>query len=307
MNPLAAPVAGVLAGSLFLAGMTIGAAVWRLIGRLTGGVWPDSNRLDGFARLAPSPVLMAVVAAAVRHLWIAPSLGPAAAWREALPTGLRLAAIAAAWLWIAWLSNRRPSQALSAAALLLFGLSVSVAAFDMVLSLEPGWVSSAEGMALAVRMLGAAGAGALLLGARPKDPAATRDRRDLAGLFAATLLATAYLSLMSYLIPWYGDLPDNTAWIRLRDGLGWRLLIAASLGAGALLPLPLLALSRRWGDGALRTAAVLALLGFLGQTVWLSAPSLGWIAALVAVATAVGGSLLGAWALIGTGRAAHAV
>ena len=298
MSPLVSLLVGLFAIFLFLSGAAVGAAVLGLIGRLTGGAWREAPGLLRLRALVPLALIPALLCRAALSFVLPAASGPAALYLSPPLLIARLVLAGAVWIWI----GRPGSSKLSAAiALAAHGLVVSVMAVDLITSLEPGWLSTAEGTALAVRQLGTALAAALLLGVAKGDD---RVRRDLTGLLVATLLGTLYLNLMSYLVPWYGDLADKTGWIRLRDGMGWRLLIGAALGGGGLLPLALIGAGERFGPLALRIAAGLALLGFLGQTIWLVAPGFGGLAMMVTAVLALIGAGL---ALVGpVGRLAHA-
>ena len=44
---------------------------------------------------------------------------------------------------------------------------------------------------------------------------------DLGALLIATLLGVVYLEFMTFVVAWYGDLPEKAAWFLKRAGLGW--------------------------------------------------------------------------------------
>ncbi len=274
MSPLADIAAGVLAASLFIGGAGLGAAVLRLIGVLVGGSWSGAPLLERLASFAPLLLILAFAARAALTLVMSGAGYDGAGWIV-----MRLAVVCVLWVGLAWMATGRPSKLASALALTAFGISLPLMGYDLIDSLEPGWVSSGEAYAVGVRMMGAALAATLLLA-----PPEGKDRRDLQGLLAATLLATLYLNLMSYLVPWYGDLPDKIGWIVLRRAWPWAALIWTALGLGALLPLPLMALQRRLGHTAAKAAAALALTGFFAQTLWLVTPPFGPLGALAALA-----------------------
>ena len=126
---------------------------------------------------------------------------------------------------------------------------------------------------MGVHQLMAAAAATLAMG---HGQLGKKAEADLSGLLVATLLADVYFNLMVYLVAWYGDLPAQTVWHRLREGPGWSALITAALLVGDAAPLLVLALARRWiGQWTAPVAGALALTGLWLQTVWANAPQLG--------------------------------
>ena len=118
--------------------------------------------------------------------------------------------------------------------------------------------------------------GARFRGARRPEAQAIRATADLGGLIIATLLGTVYIVLMSYIVIWYGNLPEKAAWYLRRGarrlGLGrspppWQL--ARSCPFALLLNAELSAeparAARRRRPGPLRR--------YLLHVVWLLAPA----------------------------------
>lgn len=104
--------------------------------------------------------------------------------------------------------------------LILLALTVTFAAIDSTLSLEPQFKSSDYGMivstegvlfALALAILGA-------LLTLPTDPPA---REDLGKLVLALTIFWAYLDFMQLLIVWNSDLPEEARWYVHRIEHGW--------------------------------------------------------------------------------------
>jgi hypothetical protein len=121
----------------------------------------------------------------------------------------------------------RRLQSLSGPGLVIYGLTVTYASVDWIMSLEPTWFSTIYGMIIMVTQALAAMAvvtvTVALLGDRkplPKilTPLLFNDFGNL--LFTFTML-WAYLSFSQYLIIWSGNLPDETQWYRSRASGGW--------------------------------------------------------------------------------------
>src|SRR5260370_21350700 len=156
----------------------------------------------------------------------------------------------------------RRMQKLSAAGLLGYGLTITFASFDWLMSLEPHWYSTIYG----VLILGGQGLSALAfliimlawLSARPP-----LDRivvpahfHDLGNLMLAFVMLWAYFSFSQYLIIWSGNLPEEIAWYLHRLHTGWRVI-----GAGLMIfhfAVPFVVLLSRTVKKHGRTLAVVA-------------------------------------------------
>lgn len=135
---------------------------------------------------------------------------------------------------IVWWCLTRPAwflrQGRAAAALLLHTVVTSLAAVDLLMSLVPGWYSTAFGLVtISVQALSGAALGVLL---SHGDPGArTRTgvdetvpvSRDLGNLLLMWVMSWAYLAFMQFLIIWAENLPREVAWYvpRLRTGWFW--------------------------------------------------------------------------------------
>lgn len=170
-------------------------------------------------------------------------------------------------------------RALSAGCLVLYAFSVSFAAMDWQMSLEPLWYSTIYGMIFGVSQLLAAWAFALLafvwVGARGAARAASpKAMRDLGNILMTFVIVWAYLSFMQYLIVWSGNLPEEVVWAKHRVEHGWQwialLLVAFQFGAPFLL---LLFRSVKTRPRALAAVAALVLAINAFDRYWQSMPS----------------------------------
>jgi hypothetical protein len=119
-------------------------------------------------------------------------------------------------------------QRLSAAGLVTYGLTITFASFDWLMSLEPHWFSTMYG----VLILGGQGLSALafliavlvwLSGRPPLDRViAPAHFHDLGNLMLAFVMLWAYFAFSQYLIIWSGNLPEEIAWYLHRLQTGWR-------------------------------------------------------------------------------------
>jgi hypothetical protein len=118
-------------------------------------------------------------------------------------------------------------EALSAPGLILYGLTVTFAAIDWVMSLEPHWFSTIYGMMFMVSQALAAMAfviviARLLADLPPLSEAiAPAQFNDLGNLLLAFVMLWAYLSFSQFLLIWSGNLQSEIPWYASRASGGW--------------------------------------------------------------------------------------
>jgi hypothetical protein len=284
---LAACLVGVLSGPphrfflsylfsyLFWIGIPLGCAAVLMLQHLTGGGWGLVIRrlLESGTRMLPLMALLFVpLLFGLDRLypWThdphARGEGEAPFRAFYLTTGffvLRAALYFAAWIVLGILLNRwsveedrapRPELArrfrlLSAGGLVVYGLTVSFAAVDWVMSLSPEWRSSIIGM-LFIAGQGVSGLGfvialaALLSGEEPIKGAATPERfQDLGNLLLAFVMVWAYCAFSQFLIIWSADIKDEVSYYLYRGEGGWQWMALLLFLLHFLIPF-LLLLSR---------------------------------------------------------------
>jgi hypothetical protein len=278
-------LAGYLALWWFVAGALLGglANVW--LHQLTGGAWGETIRppLLRAARWLPLVCLLFLPVLAGMHLlypWAgAEALDPDTPFRRwwLAPGFFAVRSVACLLLWsvLAWIETRARGRSAgrAAACLLLYGLSVSLAAFDWIMSLQPAWYSSVFGwLAATGQMLTGLALAVVLI-----DRDAARARLpDLGNLLMMYVLTWAYLAYVQFLIIWAADLPREIAWYLRRDTPAWHAVAWALLALHGAGPLVIL-LSRR-AKGAPRLLGLLAavlLAAHLLDCWWLVLPSIG--------------------------------
>ncbi|MBI3400852.1 MAG: hypothetical protein HY048_05475 [Acidobacteria bacterium] len=173
----------------------------------------------------------------------------------------------------------RRMQKLSAAGLLGYGLTITFASFDWLMSLEPHWFSTIYG----VLIMGGQALSALavlivvlvwLSRRAPLDKIVVAAHfHDLGNLMLAFIMLWAYFSFSQYLIIWSGNLPTEIAWYLHRLQTGWR-----AVGVTLILfhfVVPFLLLLSRAMKREPRTIVVVAggiLVARLVDLFWLIAP-----------------------------------
>jgi len=176
-------------------------------------------------------------------------------------------------------------ELLSRGGLVIYGLTVTFAAIDWIMSLTPHWFSTIYGLLV----MGGQGVAAFAL-VIPCAVMLSRQRglahffgpaqfHDLANLMLAFLMIWAYLAFSQLLIIWYGNLPEETAWYLQRSEGGWR-----AIGYGLVLfhfaiPFAVL-LSRRLKRTGPKLAGLWLLAMRFVDLYWLVGPAFGPASAL---------------------------
>lgn len=291
---------------IFVFGLALGSLALLMLQHMTGGAWGLMIRrlLEAGARTLPIVALMFVpIALGLDHLfiWANPEVvANDAVLREKalyLNTGFFLArAVAYFAIWIAmaeflsrWSAaqDARPPggddrrfRLLSGPGLVLYGITVTFASVDWIMSLDPHWFSTIFGMLTMVGQALSTLAFAIAVLASCSDDAPFRGRlniahlRDLGKLLFALVMLWAYLSFSQFLIIWAGNLPEEIPWFieRLRGGWQYVALVIV-LGHFALPFLLLLSRDLKQNHRALTTMALLILVMRFVDTYWLIAPA----------------------------------
>ncbi len=264
-----------LVAFLFWNGIALGCVAILMLQHLTGGAWGLVIRriLESGAGTLP---LMAVLTLprllGLRDLysWTRPEVvagDPILKHKELylnVPFFLaRMAFYFAAWLALAYFLNKwsteqdrtaDPSiagrlQSLSGGGLVLYGLTITFASIDWVMSLEPHWFSTIYGMLFMVGQALATMAFViavlmLLANRKPLSDVVTASHfHDLGTLMFAFVMLWAYIAFSQFLIIWSGNLREEIPWYLRRFAGGWAWLAVLVLLFHFALPF-LLLLSR---------------------------------------------------------------
>ncbi|NJL28411.1 MAG: hypothetical protein HC897_11250 [Thermoanaerobaculia bacterium] len=244
-------------------------------------------------------------------------------------TGFQLRGVVyvAAWALLAWFFRRasmrqdeagdpaitRRLQSLSAPALIVFGITLTFAGFDWLMSLDPHWYSTIFGVYLFAGSVVAVVATLIVVLLQLQASGVLRrvvsweHYHDLGKLLFAFTVFWAYIAFSQFMLIWYGNIPEETAWFKHRWQHGWE-VVSVLLAAGHF-GLPFLFLLSR--EVKRRRATLLVACGWLlvmhyVDIYWLVMPSLHaehfqihWLDAATLVG--VGGLFIGAlgWTLRG--------
>jgi hypothetical protein len=244
-----------LVGFLFWLGVPLGCLALLLLHHLVGGNWGFVSRRSFEAASRTLPVLAGFflpILLGLRELypWAAagaveadPALQHKAVYLNRGSFLLRAGVFFAIWVLLALFVNRYSReqdkgerawlgrlQLVGALGLLLYGLTITFAAVDWVMSLEPHWFSTVYGLLFMVGQVlsGLAFVVVVLALLSRFEPLSRRLQpahfHDLGNLILAFVLLWAYLAFSQYLIIWSGNLPEEIPWYVHRLDGGWQWL-----------------------------------------------------------------------------------
>jgi hypothetical protein len=170
---------------------------------------------------------------------------------------------------------------LSAGALPFLGLSITFAAFDWLMSLQPSYFSTLfGGYFFAGSFAGSIALWILVTAiARDRDPAAAlvtpAHFHNMGKLLLAFVAFWAYLAYCQYMLTWIADLPEEVPWYLQRTTGGWRpVAVALAVGHFAVPFAVLLSQRLKLRPRLLAAVAAWVLLFHLVDVYWLVMPSL---------------------------------
>ena len=295
-----------LVGFVFWAGITLGSLALLMLQHLTGGAWGVVIRrvLEASTRTLPLIILLfipVVIGLAQIYPWMdaaqmnSPVLQvKAAKFLNPSFFVVRAAIYFALWSLLAlllnWFSHQQDRtgdakfgkrmRMLSGPGLGVFIITVTFAAIDWVMSLDPSWSSTIFGLIFVASWTMSALAFTVLamawLSQREPMKAVVRPShfQDLGNLTLTLVMLWTYFAFSQYLIIWSGNLPEETTWYVARRHGGWG---AIALAIAILqFAFPFLILLSRSAKQSARTLATLALLILAMRAVdviWLIEPT----------------------------------
>jgi hypothetical protein len=256
-------------GYIFWLGIPVGSLALLMLQHLTGGGWGMVIRrvLEASTRTLPLMALLFIPVLLSAHSlyeWTHPDIvaaHPVLAEKVRLYLNLKFAI----WLALEFFLNRwslaqdrtsdrelsKKLRLLSGPGMVLFVLTVTVAAIDWIMSLNPEWSSTIFGL-LFVAAWGLSALAftvAILAWLTKREPmshvVAPLHFHDLGKLLLALVMLWAYFAYSQYLIIWSGNLPEEIRWYLPRTRGAWGAIILAVVILHFGLPF-LLLLSRRF-------------------------------------------------------------
>ncbi len=164
--------------------------------------------------------------------------------------------------------------------LVFYVLTMTFAAFDWVMSLEPHWYSTIFGVIFVVgqgltTLAFAIISVKLLAGREPiSGVIATKHYHDLGNLMFAFILLWAYVSFSQFFIIWSGNLPEEITWYLHRMHGGWGAMALAVVIFHFAIPFVLLLMRKvKQKAQVLVKVAVTMLVMRLVDLFWIVAPN----------------------------------
>ena len=180
-------------------------------------------------------------------------------------------------------------ERIAAPAAIILGLTLTLGAFDLLMSLDPHWYSTMFGVYYFIGgVVGALAAIILLVLGLQRAGMLTRaigqaHYLDLGRLLFAFMFFWAYIAFSQYMLLWYANMPETTGWLRTRgistahgDANAWSWVAIVLLFGHFLIPFAVL-MSRhvKARPGLLALAAGWMLVMHYLDLAWIVMPELG--------------------------------
>ncbi len=297
-----------LTGFVWLATVGLGALFFVLIQHLTRAGWSvvPRRQLEWLTGLLPvSAVLflpVAFFAHDLYHHWMGPEaqadalIQKKAAYLNPTFFFIRAGVFLAAWtalsLWF-WRTSRKQDEtgdkaltlrmaARSAPAILIVGVTMTFAAFDWLMSLDPHWYSTIYGVYVfaggAVSALAALSLLTLALERKGvlEGILTVEHRHDIGKLLFGFTVFWAYIAFSQYLIIWYGNIPEETVYFRERWEGPWKVVSLVLVFGHFVVPfVALISRTAKRSRLILGASALLLLVMHYVDIYWLVMPTLG--------------------------------
>jgi hypothetical protein len=134
-------------------------------------------------------------------------------------------------------------QRLAPGATFVFAITLTFAAFDWIMGLQPTWYSTMFGVRIfaASAVLGLAINILVALGLRNagvvKNEISVEHLHDLGKLMFAFLIFWAYISFSEFFLIWYAAIPEETVYYHMRwDSESWRMLSVSIVAVKFIIP-----------------------------------------------------------------------
>lgn len=200
----------------------------------------------------------------------------------------------AIWIGLAWMLNRyslaqdadgNPARTvslrkLSAGGIFLFAFSITFAAFDWLMSLEPHWYSTIFGVYVFIGGFLASIAMLVLIFQWMKgkgilnETVTTEHYHDFGRLLFAFTVFWAYIGGSQYYLIWYANIPEETVWYLTRWENGWKTVSMLLIIGHFIVPFITLIFYRlKRVAGVLKLIAALIVVMHFVDMFWLVMPT----------------------------------
>jgi hypothetical protein len=280
---------GYLIGYMLWLGLSLGCLALLMMQHLSGGLWGLSIRrvLEAASKGARLMLVLFIPLVLGRHYLYGWMSGDGVNEHNAWYLNMPFWYVRQAIYWVAWLTmvgvlNKRSAlqdessavghqprfQLFSGIGILVYALTISFAAVDWVMSLDPHWGSTIYGMIfMAGEGLSALAFCVIMLTWLTKyspmrEIIKAEQFHDLGKLMLAFVMLFAYFSFSQWLIIWSGNLPEEISFFLNRIRGGWGVVALAIILFHFALPFALL-LSRNLKRDGRRMIGLAVLLMFM--------------------------------------------
>ena len=296
-----------LVGFMWLATIALGGLFFIIIQHLTRAGWSVAARrqMEWLASLLPAVAVLfipvALLAPHIYHHWMGPEaahdplLQKKASYLNPTAFFIRAAVYLAVWIGLSLFFTRtsraqdksgdvkltEKMQNMAAPATILFALSVTFAAFDWLMSLDPHWYSTIYGVYVFAGCATSSLSVLALITVQLQEKgyftkiSNVEHRHDIGKLLHGFVVFFAYIGFSQYLLIWYADLPEETSFYHHRwDADSWKPVSLSILIGHFVIPF-LLLLSRhaKRHPVVLSLGAVLLLVMHYVDLYWLVMPN----------------------------------
>ena len=277
---------GYLIAYMFWTGLSLGCLALLMVQYLSGGLWGLVIRrfLEAAAKGLPLMFVLflpILIGRNTLYAWMTnPALTARNNWYLNTPGWIeRWLLYFVIWISLTYVLTKRGNrqdepltvqprfQGLSGLGLLLYALTVSFAAVDWVMSLDPTWGSTIYGLIfIAGQGLSALSFNVILLTlctrySPYREIVKPTQFHDIGKLMLAFVMLFAYFSFSQWLIIWSGNLPEEIGWFLNRIRGGWGVVALIIILFHFALPFALLLSRERKRAGSRLIKLALLLMG----------------------------------------------
>ncbi len=187
--------------------------------------------------------------------------------------------------------HTRKNRSMAPLFMLFFALSLTLVAFDQIMSLDPHWFSTIFGIYCFAGLFSSTLAGMTILTVMLRKSGALGDvvnenhLHDLGKFLFAFTVFWAYIGFSQYMLIWYANLPEETIYFRKRALDDWRPIMGVLFLLRFIIPFfVLMPRQAKRNPKVLVGVSVLILVAHYFDLIWMvqpdffeTGPKIGWV------------------------------